>query len=108
MREGRGSTSRRGDDSKVISPRVTSAHERLFYREANEAVRADFAALGFALRHIDDKETGIAREERQRESEREAGLVLSHSSPSQINPLFTTEIYESYSAPPPVPYPRRS
>lgn len=69
----------------MISPGVTSAHERTFYREANEALRADFAALGFALHHIDDKETGIAREEREieRESEREKQVALAHPLPNK-------------------------
>lgn len=58
---------RAGDDSKVISPRVTSADERAFYREANEAVRADFATLSFALHHIK------RREERKRERVGEGG-----------------------------------
>jgi len=56
----------RRDDSKVISSEVTSADERTFYRGANEAVRADFAALGFALQHIDDRRTGIARKKKKR------------------------------------------
>lgn len=74
-------TSRRGDDSKVISPGVTSADERAFYRGANEAVRADFAALGFALHHIDDKETGIARSKKERERKRERKTGRPRASP---------------------------
>lgn len=50
----------RRDDFKVILPEVTSADERTFYRAANEAVNVDFAALGFALQHTDDRKTGIA------------------------------------------------
>lgn len=82
----------RRDDSKVISPEVTSADERTFYRGANEVARVDFTALGFALQHRDDRKENRARKEKERERERKATPL------PQINPLFTTEIYESHSA----------
>lgn len=109
--EGERASRHRRDDSKVISPEVTSPDERTFYRGANEAQSAQTLPRSVS-RCNTQTDRGMSpggNRERKEKDGGGGGKEKGHPRiPSQINPLFTTEIYESHSAascplPPPPP-----